>query len=333
MPKEQYKLWKQLNDDGLYTKSYGEFVKQFSDTAKAQRLYSVLTADKYYTRTVDDFAKQFFPQTLAGESTNKYQSTRNFSEADTATQQENIATEKLFAEKYGDKNLWTRYAYINSDEKLKDMLVKNENMVDPYTLAGALSAEGIVDELVGARDENPFTDINEYYKGQSIDSKQSFGADDFLRRAGEFEQKGLTKLKVNMGERDQETLDSSYIPGNANFYNEKGELMKPVNFMSPKAGINAVSAYYKNIENIVDNSGVEATPEEKEILMHVGYNFGEGGLKQYLKKGKTAKVVIDKIKEERPQVWNNVKKRISVSQELRERKSLEPIEPIKYDAQ
>ncbi len=315
-------LYDALAKDRLYTKSYEEFQKQFSDPEKIKRLYTIMNADKVYTKPIETFMTSFFqPSNIPSY---KYQSTRDYTTPDSTSLSENTALEKKFKEKHGDKNLWTRYAYINSDEQLKDLLTTNENKVDPYTLAGVISSEGLVDELIGAKDENPNTNVNEYYKGGSIPSAQTFGLDDFLRRHAELEQKGLTTLKLNMGEQDQATLDSSFIPS-PNFYNEKGELTKPVNFMTPKAGINAVSSYVKNIENMVDSSGVKVTPEEKEFLIHVGYNFGENGLRSYLKKSKTGKEVISKIKSERPQVYNNVRKRVIISQELRENKSLESV--------
>lgn len=314
-------LYDALAKDRLYTKSYEEFQKQFSDPEKIKRLYTVMNADKVYTKPVDTFMLSFFEP--SNVPSYKYQSTRDYTTPNSTSLAENTALEKKFKEKHGDKNLWTRYAYINSDEQLKDLLTTNENQVDPYTLAGVISSEGLIDELVFAKSEDPNVNVNDYYKGESISSAQTFGLDDFMRRHSELEQKGLTKLKLNMGEQDQASLDSSFLPS-FDFYNEKGEVTKPVRFMTPKAGINAVSSYVKNIENMVDSSGVKMTPEEKEFLVHVGYNFGEGGLRTYLKKSKTGKEVINKIKSERPQVYNNVRKRVIISQELRENASLEP---------
>jgi len=316
-------LYDSLKKDGYYTRSYDEFQKQFSDPEKAKRLYTMMNADKLYSKPPEVFMQQFF-DTTGGVPKYKYNSTRSFDLKGKQSYLENTQLEKTFKEKYGDKNLWTKFAYVNSDETLKDLLTTNENAIDPYILAGTISEEGIVDELINAKKENPDIDVNSYYKGRSVDSKQAFGADDFLRRAGEFEQKGLTKLRLNMGEQDQETLDSSYIPA-PHFYNEKQEVMKPVSFMTPKAGVNAVSAYLKNISNIIDESGIQTTPEEKEFLIHVGYNHGEGGLQRYLAKSKSAKDIISKIKTEKPQVYKNVQKRIAVSSELRNTKSLDPI--------
>ena len=60
MNESHYKLWEQLNNDGLYTKTYEDFSMQFSQPEKQRRLYHSLYSDGVYTKTADEFYSQFF---------------------------------------------------------------------------------------------------------------------------------------------------------------------------------------------------------------------------------------------------------------------------------
>ena len=60
MNESHYKLWEQLNNDGLYTKTYEDFSMQFSQPEKQRRLYQSLYSDGVYTKTADEFYSQFF---------------------------------------------------------------------------------------------------------------------------------------------------------------------------------------------------------------------------------------------------------------------------------
>lgn len=53
-------LWKELQADRNYTKSYGEFLTQFSTPEKINALYLMMKSDGHYTKTVSDFQNQFF---------------------------------------------------------------------------------------------------------------------------------------------------------------------------------------------------------------------------------------------------------------------------------
>ena len=44
----------------MYTKSFEDFVKQFSDSAKQKKLYTSLHKDKLYTKSFIEFQDQFF---------------------------------------------------------------------------------------------------------------------------------------------------------------------------------------------------------------------------------------------------------------------------------
>jgi hypothetical protein len=349
MPDGNRLLYERLKEDKLYTKSYAEFVRQFATPEAQAKLHRVMSYDKVYTKPMGEFSQKFFPPIDYKKQNQtpsyKYQGTRNYGVQDRQTLLENMELEKKFDATYQDKNLWTKYAYINSDEYLKDIITTNENAVDPYVLAGTISAEGMVDELHAARMAGDPTTLADYRPSKefsnspdpvmdSIAGMRWFGTDTFADRHEEFKKKGLTTLEP-LPEYDRDTgkykgvYDSTkvdrYFAKSPTAINEKGEEVNPADFFTPKAGVNAVSAYLKNIQNIVEGSGVKATTEEKEFLIHVGYNHGEGGLSAYLKKYKTGREIVEKIKEEKPAVYKNIQKRIIVSNELRQSKAFEPI--------
>ena len=53
-------LYEQLNKDGLYTKSYEEFNKQFSTPEKLYTLYTTMKSDGFYTKPIEEFKKKFW---------------------------------------------------------------------------------------------------------------------------------------------------------------------------------------------------------------------------------------------------------------------------------
>ena len=55
-------LYNKLSVDGLYTKSFNDFVDQFSSEEAQMELYNNLNNDGLYTKTVDDFKGEFFPE-------------------------------------------------------------------------------------------------------------------------------------------------------------------------------------------------------------------------------------------------------------------------------
>jgi len=148
--------------------------------------------------------------------------------------------------------------------------------------------------------------------GKLFYGTQYFGLDDFQGRYEEFKKKGITSLEP----------EKDFVPY-GEYIQESGGKTQPADFLNARAGINATSTYLKNIQNVIEESGVKGTPEEKELLIHVGYNYGENGLRSYLKKSKTAKDIINRLKTEKPQVYKNARKRVIVSKELRESKSFE----------
>jgi hypothetical protein len=61
------KLWNQLRTDGSYTRSYAEFLRQFSTPEKIERLHAIMASDGHYSRSVDEFKKQFFAKQISQE--------------------------------------------------------------------------------------------------------------------------------------------------------------------------------------------------------------------------------------------------------------------------
>jgi len=323
MPPKSYKLWKALREDRKYLKPYKDFLEQFKTPEKQERLYVMLESDKLVTKPLNEYQQQFWGEITEEPVQNKYQGTSRYSDINRDTTKKNMALEKMFGDKYGDKNLWTRYAYLNQDEALKDMIIANENKIDPYTLAGALSGEGLVDELYYHTENDPYYNITDL--DTDIYGTQYLGLDDFAGRYDEFKKKGLTSLEpYNESASTKDT--SKYFVPYGEYIQETGGVTHPADFKHPQAGINAMSTYLKNIQNMVDEAGVQGTPEEKEFLVHVGYNYGEGGLKSYLGKSKKASVIISRIREEKPQVYKNAQKRVIVAKELRNAKSFEPVQ-------
>jgi hypothetical protein len=341
MPDKLRILWERLRADGYYSKSFGDFMLQFAGNPKdTEKLYNAMRLDNLYSKSVEDFKTNFFYPIKAVKQSpidniqpplQKYKGTRDYRKKDKQTLLDNMQLEKEFGEKYGKKNLWTNFAAINRDEYLKDMLVNNENRVDPNILAGVISAEGMGDDLhrVASRDNETY--IPDYMKqpgnildyisyDERISSTMMVGTDDWMNRYEEFKKKGLTKLEP---EKDftSESIEGSFI-------NEKGEKMQPAWFSNPQVAFNAVSSYVKNIENIITDSKVKVTPQEKEQLLYIGYNYGENGLKKYLSTGKNGKDILNKIKEERPGVYEKSIRRVAVANKLREVGAFTPVKTI-----
>ncbi|AIM37371.1 hypothetical protein KO02_12220 [Sphingobacterium sp. ML3W] len=67
MPQQQEdpkkKLWSDLNGRGVYTKSYDDFEKQFSNPEKIGKLYNLLNGKKFYSKSLEDFNGKYFGTT------------------------------------------------------------------------------------------------------------------------------------------------------------------------------------------------------------------------------------------------------------------------------
>jgi len=55
-------LYNKLSSDGLYTKSFDEFVTQFSEPSSQQALHEKLSSDGLYTKSYEEFQNQFFSE-------------------------------------------------------------------------------------------------------------------------------------------------------------------------------------------------------------------------------------------------------------------------------
>ena len=56
------KLYSVVKDNGLYTKSYDEFVGKYSDEKNMSKLYQVVYDQGLYTKSFDDFKGKYFAQ-------------------------------------------------------------------------------------------------------------------------------------------------------------------------------------------------------------------------------------------------------------------------------
>ena len=54
-------LYDRLKEDKLYTKSYEEFTKQFSDPDRLFTLYNALRVDGFYTKPKEEFIQKYWP--------------------------------------------------------------------------------------------------------------------------------------------------------------------------------------------------------------------------------------------------------------------------------
>ena len=325
----KYKLWHALIEAGHYTKSFSQYKEQFSNPDKLAKLYKDLKQDGYYTKPNESFIAQFFPGANtrnAGPAPNRYKSTRDYLSEDRQTLLDNMKMEQEFKSKYNDPTLWTRYAYMNRDEHLKDMLVDNENKVDSYVLGGLLSAEGLVDEMHANASYDPSVSVKDFggYT-DPISAVQWTGTDDWARRYDEFKKKGLTSLKPDLTGKmsHPDSLDYYFMPSGTPFINAKGEEMYSADFLSTKGAINAMSSYAKNIENMLDSTKVPLTPQEKEMLTYIGYNYGENGLMSRMTGAKNGTDVVTKFREEKPDIYNKAMKRYNVASHLRQNKAFE----------
>jgi len=128
------KLWQSLKEDGLYTKSYEEFTKQFSTTHKLYSLYTMMKSDGYYTKTMADFKQQYWDLQPAPRNRIKIEDTR---EIDRVTGESLPATKRL---------------NVEADSELIKKIVKKAGDfgIDPYTaLAIAHQETGFSDEYYG----------------------------------------------------------------------------------------------------------------------------------------------------------------------------------------
>ncbi len=134
MPDNKRKLWEGLNKDGLYTKSYEEFTKQFSTPEKMRVLHTALSQDKYYTKSVGDFEKQYFPIE------------KNYLHIEDARETDNVTGEPV-------SHKTRLHSKIDYDLAKKIVDKAKKHGINPYTaLAMAFQETGLKEEY----SDNPF---------------------------------------------------------------------------------------------------------------------------------------------------------------------------------
>ena len=116
-------LWSRLSntqgEDGqpLYTKSYSDFVDQFSDSNSQKQLHKALVAQNLYSRNSNDFANQFFKD----ENSYKYIKPRKIkNQYDVLSSHQNI----ISTSKYGKNEELTGRIIIDFFGKDVQQLIK-----------------------------------------------------------------------------------------------------------------------------------------------------------------------------------------------------------------
>lgn len=128
------KLWRQLKEDGLYTKSYEEFKSQFSSPQKLHTLYTLMKSDGFYTKDMAEFKQQYWDLEPMPRERIAIKDTR---EKDLVTGEELPDTKRLSVE---------------ADSELVRKIARkaNEYGIDPYTaLAIAHQETGFSDDYYG----------------------------------------------------------------------------------------------------------------------------------------------------------------------------------------
>jgi len=127
-------LYEQLNKDGLYTKSYEEFSKQFSTPEKLYTLYTAMKTDGFYTKPMEEFKKKYWE--TPPESTIPIQDTR----------ERDLVSDTVLT----DKN--RMHSEIDTNTVKKVIEKAKEYDIDPYTaLAIGIQETGF------KRTDNPFS--------------------------------------------------------------------------------------------------------------------------------------------------------------------------------
>jgi len=126
------KLHNALVENGTYTKSYEEFVSQFSTTEKQDELYKTLNASGDYSKSKEDFKNQFFT-TVEKEETTAPEVKEDLTSEDTTVKEESTVSESLGGTLASEK----------SKVKLSEIDKKNDMALLPerYDLNGELKPE------------------------------------------------------------------------------------------------------------------------------------------------------------------------------------------------
>jgi hypothetical protein len=140
MPNKNRALYDQLKSEGYYTKSYDQFVSQFSNPDKLARLHDVMQIDGLYTKTVDDFKNQFFQLPDSDKVDYGVIPVKDTRENDSVTNMPVSDNNRL-------------HANIDTDSAKEIVSKAKKHGVDPYTaLAVAYQETGYSNEY----GDNPF---------------------------------------------------------------------------------------------------------------------------------------------------------------------------------
>jgi hypothetical protein len=163
MPDKHRELYNKLKGDGFYTKSYDEFVKQFSNPDKLVKLHTLMKQDGLYTKTVDDFKNQFFTpiQTTNADSTI----------APKIKLQDQRAVEKATGVPLSDKSRFN--AEVDSQYVKQVVATARKHGIDPYTALAVNLAETRFDP---EKAQNPFMLGNYNPYGDVLDESMKFMA-------------------------------------------------------------------------------------------------------------------------------------------------------------
>jgi len=132
-------LYDKLVGQGLYTKSYDEFRKQFSSHEKVAALFSAMQKDGHYTRSVDEFKRSFFALPVEQPDYRSIE-IRDTRQVDPITGQPVPDTNRL---------------HVKADvQPLKHIITKaKEHGIDPYTALAIAHQETM---FKGEYSDNPF---------------------------------------------------------------------------------------------------------------------------------------------------------------------------------
>ena len=152
------KLYDELYKSKLYTKSFEDFVKQFSDSTKQKKLYNSLNKDKLYTKSFLDFQDQFFTSSI-DDSIDPLQDQNN--------QEENIFDNRVSLDQPTEQELQQQQQQVAPVQE-----IEREDFMDTQ------EAPTLLERTFG---KTPLTDFfGDIYRAGETGVAQGQGVDEFL---------------------------------------------------------------------------------------------------------------------------------------------------------
>lgn len=137
-----YALYTKLREQGLYTRPYGDFRKQFAGKERVAVLFSAMNKDGHYTKTADEFNNQFFKPEFTQDDSPDFSSIKIEDKRD---------IDNVTGRKVSDTSRLSATADMSM---LKNIIQKAKaNGVDPYT---ALAIAHQETRFNPEYDDNPF---------------------------------------------------------------------------------------------------------------------------------------------------------------------------------